>query len=568
MKQTIILLLILSQSFSNNTKPYDFLGANRELTVHIISIGINDLSISSLTKFINCENDAKNILKKIIADKSNAIKKLSTTRGLSFELDTIKSTEENKININKHQLLGENATLENIKKAFTNVIKESTTNDYFFFFYAGTSITNDVDEEILLTYNKKGQSSKKMDDYDHLSVKELASLINQVAAKNQIFISESGIGKSFSEQLQMNLFELNPDIAINTERNRIILTTINYGFDNSKCNKFHGPLTNMILQSGNIFEVFHNYHYYEYLLNKEEVTCSPNDRKYYFMTREEDFKNLFRNRQNALQNTRGSVGKDLNKKEELLNQLPKTHALIIATTNYSPKQNDWKNLKNPINDANAVGQLLELKFGANITKLYNEPKQTVIRKIIEIKNTVNPNDQLLVFIAGHGYYSKNFSQGYIVTTDSSGLADDIGLDTYIPLSTLNNLLDGFSCKPIFTILDICYGSSFEINNANIVVENYSTTKFDRGLDHFILETNKNYARIMLASGEGEVFDFWNASQNHSPFAEKILTALKQEKEFISPGKLYAYVRGNATLPVLKKFGKHETNGDFLLEVKL
>ncbi len=60
---------------------------------------------------------------------------------------------------------------------------------------------------------------------------------------------------------------------------------------------------------------------------------------------------------------------------------------------------------------------------------------------------------------------------------------------------------------------------------------------------------------------------WQENQDHSPFASKLIEAFESEKEFISPGKIYSYVRGNTTVPILKKFGKHEVTGDFLLKVK-
>ena len=89
---------------------------------------------------------------------------------------------------------------------------------------------------------------------------------------------------------------------------------------------------------------------------------------------------------------------------------------------------------------------------------------------------------------------------------------------------------------------------------------------DKGLNAFIREKDKNISRIVLASGQYEVFDYWKDSQKHSPFASKLIKALQEENEFISPGKIFSYVQGNATTPILKQFGKHETRGDFLLEV--
>ena len=83
----------------------------------------------------------------------------------------------------------------------------------------------------------------------------------------------------------------------------------------------------------------------------------------------------------------------------------------------------------------------------------------------------------------------------------------------------------------------------------------------------IEKKDKNISRIVLASGQYEVFDYWNPNDNHSPFANKLINALNSENDFISPGRIFSYVQGNATTPILKKFGKHEPRGDFLLKVK-
>jgi len=209
---------------------------------------------------------------------------------------------------------------------------------------------------------------------------------------------------------------------------------------------------------------------------------------------------------------------------------------------------------------------LKNKYNVNVKKVYNKTKNETLQEFISFKKLIDENDKLIIFVAGHGYYSEDFSDGYLVFKDSNGLDDDLTLDSYLSMATLNRLLDGVSCKQVFTILDVCYGASFELNNADLPIENYSNTEIDNKLDDFISEVDKSYARIMLASGQFEVFDYWKDNQEHSPFASKLLKAFNNEKVFISPGKIFSYVRGNTTTPILKKFGKHEVTGDFLLKV--
>ncbi|KQC33332.1 hypothetical protein AAU57_08405 [Nonlabens sp. YIK11] len=64
-----------------------------------------------------------------------------------------------------------------------------------------------------------------------------------------------------------------------------------------------------------------------------------------------------------------------------------------------------------------------------------------------------------------------------------------------------------------------------------------------------------------------VFFNKNTNLDHSPFATNLLQALEVEDEFLSPGKIFSFVRGNTTRPILTKFGKNEANGDFLVKVK-
>jgi hypothetical protein len=77
----------------------------------------------------------------------------------------------------------------------------------------------------------------------------------------------------------------------------------------------------------------------------------------------------------------------------------------------------------------------------------------------------------------------------------------------------------------------------------------------------------NLSKIFLASGEAEVPDYWNNSLNHSPFANKLIDYLKNEKEFLSPSKIYETLEANITEPVMNSHGSHEERGDFILKVQ-
>ena len=555
---------------SNNVLKYGD-GFTNPVNIHVIAIGIDKYFGDSFI-YKNCINDAEAIVEKITKDQAPELPNLGTTRGQNKNNTSLKNLfgTQDQGEVFSYMLLNEQATLENIIETLKTIINKSTTNDYFVFYFAGMTIEANNGETIIVPHLKQsnikvGDYLKNYKNYDHLSISILANYLNQISAANQLVISEAGQGKIFAENLKSALFESDPDFAVNSERNRVILTTVDLGFDHSPCDKNHGPLVKYILDNGNMLDVFNHYHAYEYDLNKSEIACSPFNSKYYYLTQEKDYKKLLAKHASPF-GTRGSIAKKVIANTSKTDNIVDIYALFIATDTYNREQNSWSDLKNPLNDANTISAILEHKYKVKINKLYNESRSVIKKGIINLKKQVDENDKLFIFIAGHGYFSEDFGQGFLVTKDSQSLEDDISLDSYLSMSDLKSLLDGFPCKQVFTVLDVCYGASFELINADLPIENYSRTKMDNGLDAFISEIDKSYSRIVLASGPQEVYDYWKENQSHSPFASKLIEAFNSERDFISPGKIFSYVRGNTTMPILKKFGKHEVTGDFLLKV--
>jgi hypothetical protein len=179
---------------------------------------------------------------------------------------------------------------------------------------------------------------------------------------------------------------------------------------------------------------------------------------------------------------------------------------------------------------------------------------------------MHEHDKFIFFIAGHGYYSDNLSDGFLVLHDSESIGNDIGMKTYLSMATLQRLLDNMPSKNVFAIFDVCFGSSFDLLSKDLDLTTLKTLAKDISLDQLIERKNEKCSRIFLASGRYEVPDYWNNSLSHSPFADKLIKSLKSETDFTNPSRLYSALEGNITQPFLKQFGKHEEKGDFLLKV--
>ncbi|GAB2766907.1 hypothetical protein GCM10010465_10430 [Actinomadura fibrosa] len=526
----------------------------------MISIGINNYeNHENFHNLVGSVNDARKILDLIKRDANKLKFNQSYESSGSSRLlrNFIKIENEYKLNkIYSYLLVDAEATSKNIRDTLKLIARNSKPNDIFVFFFAGMSSAHEGEVQ-LYTY---GDSS--------LPIKDLSYLINQISAKKQLIISEAGNGKGFSNSLIYNLFEQNSILASNSDRNRIIITTKGLGQEGKLENGYGGFLSSYLLKNENLLYIFKTPLKFELDLNRQEIQHDYFNEKYCAVYFESDYRDLLALKFSESY-SRGAVSNQIDVKHDAnansKRNIPIVQAVLIGTNNYK-KSIGWENLQNPVNDVRTIGEILEKKYGANTLYLIDQGRNEVLLHLIKIKKQLAENDKLIVFFAGHGYYHSDYSDGFLVFQDSKGLEEDPTLDTYLPMATINRLLDGFPNKQVLTIFDVCYGGSFELNGGDLPVENYSKATFDKGIKHFIVEKNQYNSRIYLASGKYEVPDYWNNSLDHSPFAKKLIKAFEEENEFISPGKIFTYLQGNATETVLKKFGSHEPRGDFLLPV--
>ncbi|MCX6281149.1 MAG: caspase family protein [Bacteroidetes bacterium] len=554
--------------------------------LYIISIGINKYPGHS---FAYSVSDSRLLTEKFQKDYLNYMYE-SLRKGefqayndlLTLKTDTLPFAGQIAVakfyNLLDFRLLNDSsATISNIKKAFDEISLKAGPEDYFIFYFAGISVQlGENHETFLIPYmnDLKPEISGSYIDWfpianTLLSVKLLSKWMDQIQCKKQVLISEAGNGEEFSTNLAVNLFEKNPILQSSGIRNRIIITTNGYGREGEPCEgtESGGALTNLLCHSSNILQFFDDPKAYEFEITKKDIQCNIGHLQniYSKFIFEEDFRKL----QQKLASGNSMRGNKLigdehnNDKTTTVSHKPKNYALLIATNDYNNNP-DWQDLKNPVNDAKAISEILKQQFGYETKTVINQNRDSIYTSIIKYKNTLMAEDNLLIFIAGHGYYAKDFGAGNIVARDSKTIAEDPYLDTYIPLAKLNVLLDIIPSKHIFLVLDICFGGSFDLVSPDLALEKYDLTKADVPIDTIIARKKDKYCRIFLASGTGNVPDYWSNSLDHSPFAQKIIRTLKENNIFFTPGILYSSLEGNITEPKFKSFGRHEAHGDFFI----
>ena len=127
-------------------------------------------------------------------------------------------------------------------------------------------------------------------------------------------------------------------------------------------------------------------------------------------------------------------------------------ALVIGINSYNGY---WHPLKTAVNDASEIADVLknEYRFSEVHTLIDGEAtRRNIIEKFEWLTKNVTPDDNLLIFYAGHGQYNKAFNKGYWVPVDakSNSVAD------YISNNDVKTFLGGIPSKHTLLITDACF----------------------------------------------------------------------------------------------------------------
>lgn len=113
----------------------------------------------------------------------------------------------------------------------------------------------------------------------------------------------------------------------------------------------------------------------------------------------------------------------------------KDYAILFATDKYD----HWNDLVNPVFDANTIANELKEKYGFEVEVVENANQEDVFNKLADYSQKYKPQDQLLVFFAGHGYFDDTFGEGFVVAKNS--LENDRSRTSYISHSRLRTVIN-------------------------------------------------------------------------------------------------------------------------------
>lgn len=202
-------------------------------------------------------------------------------------------------------------------------------------------------------------------------------------------------------------------------------------------------------------------------------------------------------------------------------------ALLVGTDVYTAGP-EWANLSSPVRDASTLAATLARDYAFDTTVIRNATQAQVVQALVDLKRrATRPDDRVLVFIASHGFFDEDLSQGYLVFRDSRPRPTDVARSSYMGLTGLLALHEGFTAGHVLLVIDACFAGTIDHDIRTGTDRGAATIGASRrAVDESIRRRSQFRSRTFLTSGGNEYVGDGGGPDGHSPFAGALLAALR------------------------------------------
>lgn len=202
------------------------------------------------------------------------------------------------------------------------------------------------------------------------------------------------------------------------------------------------------------------------------------------------------------------------------------HALIIGNNTYA----SLSDLKTASNDAIAVEQILREKYGFRTIILLDANQKTMLSALERMRATLGPQDNLVIYYAGHGQLDTQSGRGYWLPTDSG----TENRDKWIANNAITAMIDTMSAKHVLVIADSCYSGSLTRSS---IARPLSGTNATLRLN-WLKAVSQSRVRTVLSSGSNRPVLDGSINSDHSIFAQQLLNILENNNEVLETYALF------------------------------
>ena len=197
----------------------------------------------------------------------------------------------------------------------------------------------------------------------------------------------------------------------------------------------------------------------------------------------------------------------------------KNYCLLIGAQNYEDL--NIPSLENPIQDAVRLKLILKKDYDfeeGTIFTLFNPGANDVKRKLLELITVIQPEDNLLIFYAGHGIWVEKEKKGYWLLVD----AKRNDSTTWLQNKDVLNLIAKLPSRHTLLITDACFSGGV-----------FKTRSIGKDAPAALKTINEKISRVAITSGnDTEVPD-------ESVFMKYLVKALTENKEkYLTAQKMF------------------------------
>ena len=207
---------------------------------------------------------------------------------------------------------------------------------------------------------------------------------------------------------------------------------------------------------------------------------------------------------------------DSTQKVSAVHSAGKYYALVVGISGYQ----HLPHLVTPLNDAKEIATVLSDEYGFNTEVLLDATRDQILEALDRLRRSVDENDSLLIYYAGHGYFDKDIDEAYWAPVDA-------GQDTYahwIISTEITGTARAIPARHVLVISDSCY-SGMLTRAANVDMSSNASNR-----DAYLAKMLQTKSRTVMSSGGNEPVADSDAPghfSNHSVFANALLQDLSQ-----------------------------------------
>lgn len=210
------------------------------------------------------------------------------------------------------------------------------------------------------------------------------------------------------------------------------------------------------------------------------------------------------------------------------------HALLIGNSDYA----NAPRLQSPVHEVDAIGALLERKYGFRVIKLKNATGEQILRKLDDLEEELGAADNLLVYYTGHGAESAA-REGYWIPVDGQGPNSTDGYRTakWVSSSTVREKLSIMKPRHILVIADSCYSARFLQFKGVFTSSSSAAAAF---LDNFAKLYAAKSRTALTSGGTAPVLEASDGS-GLSLFAKAFVQFLERNREAIPSVQVFSTI---------------------------